>query len=58
MVSKRNVTSLMTYSRGPNKSALIVCCTGDERANDIKLSDGWSVARPLPVCSAGLSQRT
>jgi hypothetical protein len=26
--------------------------------NDIKLSDGWSVARPLPVCSAGLSQRT
>jgi hypothetical protein len=26
--------------------------------NDKKLSDGWSVAPPLPVCSAGLSQRT
>jgi hypothetical protein len=33
----------------------------DERRfsfNDKKLSDGWSVARPLPACSAGLSQRT
>jgi hypothetical protein len=26
--------------------------------NDKKLSDGWSVARPLPVGSAGWSQRT
>jgi len=24
-------------------------------ANDIKRSDGWSVARPMPVCSAGVS---
>jgi hypothetical protein len=29
-----------------------------ESPNDKKLSDGWNVARPLPVGSAGLSQRT
>ena len=28
------------------------------KANDSKLSDGFRVARPLPVGSAGLQQRT
>jgi hypothetical protein len=38
--------------------ALHAAVVGAPAPNENKMSDGWSVARPLPVCSAGLSQRT